>query len=438
MSLVENVISHALKLGADEVHVVYRRSRSSSVEIEMNEISRTTFAVKDSLRVTVIVGKRIAMASVSEVTLDSALQCAEKAYRMALALKPNEHWEGLPEPKPITRVGGLYDKRVAELEADEIVEMGKSMLDAARSVSDKVSIMGASVSCSTSAVEMASSRGFHEAEDYTSFSAGAVAVAREGPLVGSFAAEEDASRSLDVDVEEVARKASRKALDSLHLKPAPSFKGTLILDYEFAALLFTALSSAYNGYMVWRGSSPLAGKVGERVATENLTVIDDGTLTGGLGSASFDGEGSPTMRNAVVDKGVLKTYINNTFTARILGMQPTGNAADIISVAPSNTIVEPGDWSVEEILSDVKRGLLVSRFSGMIRFQDGIVSGTAKQAFYIEDGVKKYPVRECMITGNLYEFIKNVSALSRERRRTPFRVITPIVRIENVSFVGKQ
>ncbi|RLE99389.1 MAG: hypothetical protein DRJ57_02400 [Thermoprotei archaeon] len=255
--------------------------------------------------------------------------------------------------------------------------------------------------------------------------------------MGSFAYEADASRSLDVDVEEVAREAARKALDSLHLKPVPSFRGTLVLDYDFAAMLFSSLAAAYSGYNVWRGSSPLAGKLGKAIASEQLTVVDDGTVPGGLRSSSFDGEGSPTMRKVVVEKGVLKTYLNNTFTARLLGMEPTGNAADLISVAPSNTIVEPGDASTEELVGEVKRGLLVSRFSGMIRFQDGVVSGTVKQAFYLENGERKYPVRECMISCNLYELLKNISGLSREVRRTPYGVVTPVIRAEGVTFVAK-
>ncbi|RLE87358.1 MAG: hypothetical protein DRJ96_06770 [Thermoprotei archaeon] len=437
MTLVEEVVKHALKLGADEAHAVLTRSRDFTVEIEVDEISRVSFIVRERLSVAVIKERRIAAASISEVSREAALKCVERAYRMALALKPNEHWGGLPEPKPLPRVPGLYDPKVAELTAEEIVERGKLLLEAAHEVSDKVAVMNASVTCSTSEVEAASSAGLHAFERHTGFWAMAVTVAREAGQVGSFAYEADASRSLDVDVEAVAREAARKALESLHLKPVPSFKGTLVMDYDFAAMLLSSLAAAYSGYNVWRGSSPLASKLGEAIASERLTIIDDGTLPGGLRSSSFDGEGSPTMRKVVVERGVLRTYLNNTFTARLLGMEPTGNAADLISVAPSNTIVEPGDMSVEELVSGVKRGLLVSRFSGMIRFQDGVVSGTAKQAFYIEGGEKKYPVRECMVSCNLYELLKNISGLSREVRRTPYGVITPVIRAEGVAFVAK-
>ena len=437
MSLVEEVVKYALKLGATEAFATYKNLRSSSAELESDELSRTSFKVSDKLEVAVIVGKRIATAAVSRVRREEAFKCVERAYRMALALRPNEHWNGLPEPKPLSKVEGLYDERIAELPVEEIVEMTKTVLSTAKEVSEKVSVMGGSVTCSVLSVEIASSTGVYASEKYTSMSVTALTVAKEAGEVGSFAFEFDASRRLDIDVEGVARSAARKALDSLHLKPIQSFKGSLIMDYDFAALLFATLAYAYNGYMVWRGSSPLAGKIGEAIASDKLTIIDNGTLPAGLGSSSFDGEGSPTMRKVVVEKGVLRTFLNNTFTARLLNMEPTGNAADILTVAPTNTIVEPGDWSLDELIGDVKRGLLVSRFSGLIRFQDGIVSGTAKQAFYIEDGEKKYPVRECMIAGNMYEFLKNISALTKEARRTPYRVITPVVRVDNVAFISK-
>ncbi|RLF02407.1 MAG: hypothetical protein DRK00_10095, partial [Thermoprotei archaeon] len=138
MTLVEEVVRHALKLGADEVYVTLTRSRSFGVEIEVDEVSRTSFTVVERLSVAVIKERRIAAASVSEVSREAALRCLERAYRMARALKPNEHWSGLPEPRPLPSVSGLYDQRVADLAAEEVVEKAKLLLEAAHEVSDKV------------------------------------------------------------------------------------------------------------------------------------------------------------------------------------------------------------------------------------------------------------------------------------------------------------
>ena len=118
-------------------------------------------------------------------------------------------------------------------------------------------------------------------------------------------------------------------------------------------------------------------------------------------------------------------------------MEPTGNAASLLAVKPSNTIIGSGDASKEEIIEGTRKGLLVSRFSGMMRIQDGVVSGTVKQAILIENGERKFPVRECMLVGNMYEFLKNITDLSRETKRTTMAVITPWIKVENVKFVGR-
>ncbi|MEM1508310.1 MAG: TldD/PmbA family protein [Thermofilaceae archaeon] len=437
MSLVEEVAKYALKLGADEAFVTLSKARVYRAEIESDEIARVSSAVVERLSITVIKDQKIAAATVNEVDRDSAMKCAERAYKLALVVKPNENWKSLPEPKPLPVIDGLFDHHIEFLGPEEIVEMAKRLLDTAHEVSNKVSLMSAGIEAATAETEMFSTTGTYGSQKATMFGAEAGAVAREAGIVGSFSFTSDASHSFDVDIDQIAREAASKALESLHLKPVPAFKGTLLLDRDFAAELFLSLAQAYSGYNVWSGSSPLAGKLNRQVSSELLTVVDDGTLPGGLRSSSFDGEGSPTVRKTVVEHGILKTYINNTFTARLLGMQPTGNAADLLSVAPSNTIVQAGDMSLEEMVSGVKQGLFVSRFSGMIRFQDGVISGAAKQAFYIENSEKKYAVGECMISCNLYDLIRNISGLSRESKRTVYGVYTPIIRAENVVFVGK-
>lgn len=437
MSFVEEVAKYASKLGADEALATLSRARVYRAEIESDEIARVSSAVIERLSITVIKDRKIAAATVNEVNRDSAMKCAERVYKLALAVKPNENWKGLPESKPLPVIEGLFDHRIELLEAEEVVEIAKRLLDTAHEVSNKISLMSAGVEATITETEMFSTTGMYGSQKATTFGAEAGAVARDAGIVGSFSFTSDASHSFDVDVEQIAREAASKALESLHLKPAPTFKGTLLLDRDFAAELFLSLAQAYSGYNVWSGSSPLAGKLNKQISSELLTIVDDGTLPGGLRSSSFDGEGSPTLRKTVVERGILKTYINNTFTARLLGMQPTGNAADLLSVAPSNTVVQAGDMSLEEMVSGVEQGLFVGRFSGMIRFQDGVISGAAKQAFYVEKGVKKYAVGECMISCNLYDLIRNISSLGRESRRTAYGVYTPIVRAENVTFIGK-
>lgn len=159
-------------------------------------------------------------------------------------------------------------------------------------------------------------------------------------------------------------------------------------------------------------------------------------MEGGTFSSMFDEEGSPRRRTLVLNEGVLERYISNTYVGNILDIEATGNAASLLDVAPTNIVVLPGDMSDEEILEDVKRGIYIRRFSGDMRFQDGVVSGVAKQAFYVENGELKFPVKECMISSNLYDMLKNISGVGRKVKKR-LNVYTPTIRVEKVKVIGK-
>ncbi|MEM2608874.1 MAG: metallopeptidase TldD-related protein, partial [Thermoproteota archaeon] len=226
-----------------------------------------------------------------------------------------------------------------------------------------------------------------------------------------------------------------KAIESLGSKKVESFNGSVVLDYDVAADFFSSFLEALNGDMVWRGRSPLKDRVGQKITVDSLSIIDDGTIEGGISTSLFDYEGVPRMRTILVERGVLKNFINNSYTAGILSTKTTGNASGFLSVAPSNILVSPGGWSDEGLFEDIKQGLLVKRFSGEIRPENGLVSGSVKQAFLIENGEIKHPVKECMISGNLYDFLKGITGVGNVLKKRG-SVITPRVMIENVSIIG--
>jgi len=436
MSIVEFALKYALELGATEAHAVLAKGRGYRVEVTSDTISNVTYNEGVRLSVTAIVGKKLGYSSTNSLDEKEVRKCVEKAVNLAKAITENPHWRHLPEPRKYPEVKDVYDTKIAELEPEKAVELMKISLDTVKEVSRNVVVMQGELNIGESEVIIANSKGVWGEDRGTSISAYLVTVAREAGIIGSFAIEDAVSRKLDIDFAELGKVAAKKALESLHLKPVESFKGSLILDYEMAAFLILNLARAYSGDSVWRGSSPLKDKLGQQIASVNLTIIDDGVMPGGISTSKFDAEGSPRQKTLVLEKGVLKTFLNNTFTAEILNMKPTGNAASLLGVAPSNTVVEPGDSTLEEIISETKKGLFISRFSGKISSIDGVVSGTAKQAFLVENGEKKYPVRECMIVGNLYDFIKNISALSKERK-FKWSTLIPVIKIEGVNIVGK-
>ncbi len=433
---IEKALSKAAELGVSDIHIALTSSKSYRVEIENDEVKRANTVVSRRFVVTVVVDKKIGSALTSLIDEKSILSTVEKAYRLARSSTPNKYWSGLPNPKPLPKVGGLFDNKIVNLEAGDIVNVARGMLETALAYDERVSVSDGVVEASIREVTIGNNRGFLGNEKYTSISAYLSAVAKEKGEIGSYSFAGDASRKYDIDFDELGRKAAKLAIESLGARPIERFTGTLILDYDVASSIFLALSGAYNGENIWKGSSPLRDKIGEEIAVTKLTIYDDGILEGGLNSSRFDYEGSPRQRTTIIENGVLKNFIFNTYVARILDKEPTGNAANLLSVSPTNTVVGRGDMDEDEIFSEVKRGVYIRRFSGDIRFQDGVVSGVAKQAFYIENGEKKYPVKECMLSGNLYEMLKNISGISKKIERR-FGTYVPMVSVENIAFVGK-
>jgi PmbA protein len=192
----------------------------------------------------------------------------------------------------------------------------------------------------------------------------------------------------------------------------------VVFDPLTAPSLLRHLAACLNGYAIYRGTSYLAERLGERIASELVTVIDDGRLPGGLGSKPFDGEGLPTRRNVLLDAGRLERFVLDTYAGRKLGMASTGNAARSAGSGPSaattNLWLEPGTLSPEEIIASTSRGLLVTELIGMgFNPVTGDYSRGAA-GLWIEDGQITHPVEEVTIAGNLSEMLGAIDAVGND------------------------
>jgi PmbA protein len=194
-----------------------------------------------------------------------------------------------------------------------------------------------------------------------------------------------------------------------------------------------------NGDSVYRGASFLAGKLGQKIAGDNVNVIDDGTMPGGFGSSPFDGEGVPTRRTVVVDNGVLKSYLLNTYTAKKLSLHTTGNAsrglAGTPGIGPGNYFLVPGGKTPKQLISEVKDGLYVTEFLG---HGANLVTGDYSRGasgLWISGGEFVYPVEEITVAGNLKEMFFNISEIANDLE---FRgaVAAPTIRLDGLTVGG--
>jgi PmbA protein len=222
----------------------------------------------------------------------------------------------------------------------------------------------------------------------------------------------------------------------------------VVFSPEIARSIIGNIFEAANGDAIYRHASFFAEMLGERVAGENVTVIDDGTMvfdhdggvqTGGFGTSPFDGEGLPTRRTVLVENGILKSYVNNAYSARKLGMASTGNASRTLAGNPSigagNFFLQPGRLTPEEIIAEVPNGLYVTETMG---FGVNLVTGDYSQGaagLWIENGELAYPVEEITIAGNLKDMYRNITAIGND---LVFRSASaaPTLRIEGMMIAG--
>ena len=240
--------------------------------------------------------------------------------------------------------------------------------------------------------------------------------------------------------EQVGKIAAQRTLRRLGARKVKTARVPIVFDPMVANSILEHIFEGVNGDSVYRGASFLAGKLGQKIAGDNVTVIDDGTMTGGFGTSPFDGEGVPTRRTVVIENGVLNSYLLNSYTARKLGLQTTANAsrglAGTPGIGPGNFFVQPGSKTPKEIISGIKEGLYVTEFLGHgVNLVTGDYSRGAS-GLWISGGELVFPVEEITVAGNLKEMFFNISEIGNDLE---FRgaVASPTVRVDGLTVGGE-
>jgi PmbA protein len=300
---------------------------------------------------------------------------------------------------------------------------------------------GGDFDTATSHKILANSRGFlgEYRRSYCGFSAAPIAQDEAGNMQQNYwYSSSRTTRKLE-NPEEIGREAARRTLRRLGAVQAKTQQAPVVFSPDIARSIMGNIFDAANADAIYRHASFFTDMLGERVAGENITVVDDGTMVfpdaegniGGFGTVPFDGEGLPTRRKVLVERGILKTYVANTYTARKLGIRSTGNASRSLAGNPGigagNFYLEPGTLTPAELMADIKQGLYVNLVTG--DYSQG-ASG-----LWIENGELAYPVEEITIAGNLKDMFKNISGIGND---LVFRSASasPTIRIEGMMIAG--
>ncbi|MGA2634576.1 MAG: metallopeptidase TldD-related protein [Terracidiphilus sp.] len=448
-SLAAEVVDLAMKAGASDAEAVAREGDEFSVNVRMGQVETLQESGSRGLGLRVFLGLKSASASTSDLTADGIRQLVEGALALA-KITEEDPFAGLPERGEFGSVAGdlhLYYEDVYSLPGVERIEWARRAEVAALEADSRiVNSDGGSFDAATGRKVLANSRGF--VGGYRSSYAGVSAVPLAMDANGQMQRDywwSSGRRLTDLESpESIGREAARRTLRRLGARRVPTQRVPIVFAPEVAQSLIGAVFEAASGDAIWRGASFLAGRLGESIAATNLTIVDNNTMllpngAGGFGTSPFDGEGLPSLRTVVVENGILRNYMLNTYTARKLNLKSTHNASRGLAGTPGigcgNLYLEPGTLTEGQIIADVPAGLYVT---GLMGSGVNLVTGDYSRGatgLWIENGVLSYAVEEVTIAGNLAEMLRNVTAIGND---LVFRsaVASPTLRIDGMTIAG--
>lgn len=445
ISLAENAMKAALNRGAQDAEVYVYEGQASNIGIELGQISKTNRIIDRGLGIRVAANKAIGFAYTNIVEDTKAVEKAvTSALSAARASKPDPDWNGLPQKKPYAVTENTFDKKILALSSEDLVNIAAIMLDAAGQVDKRVFPIEGGIGSAYISNAIANSNGITGFERGTVIECSVATIAKEGNSVTPVCFEFNAGRTYNLDPAWVGKEAAKMAVSALKTKSVETKSGKVILtQFALQELLAYTLINAIRADNVQRDQSPFKGKIGEKVASENLTIYDDGLFTGGLRTWAFDGEGVPHQKTPVIEKGILSNFLYDNYSASKDDKESTGNASragylSTPSIDTTNFHILPGNKTTEEMLSEVDDGLIVYYLQGAHSSNpvSGEFSVVATPAWKIKDGEITHCSRGVMLAGNIFELIKNIEVVGCNERQMG-QLISPWIQVENVRVIGK-
>jgi PmbA protein len=439
-----DVVHRALRHGATAAEAIVREGVEFSASVRLGDIETLKESAFKGLGLRVLCDGRQASVSTSDFSPAAVEALAETATTLARHTSIDDS-AGLPAKEDLATTFPdleLYDAAIGALSAAEKIAMALRAEDVARAYDPRiVNFEGGGVDSGFGRTILANSLGFVGEYRGSSISLATVPVAEEnGKLQRDYWYDSRRSLARMESPDAIGRRAAERTLRKLGARRVKTQSCPIVFDPVVAQSLVGDIFGAVSGDAVFRKASFLVGKLGERVAAEAVTVIDDGTIKGAVGSRPFDGEGAPTRRTAVIENGVLRNYLHNTYTARKLNMKSTGNASRGLTGAPSvganNFYLQAGPHTPDAILRSVKNGFYVTELIGFgVNHVTGDYSRGAA-GIWIENGELTFPVEEVTIAGNLMRMLKDIEMIGDDLQFRG-RISAPTIKISEMTVSGE-
>jgi len=438
--LLSDLLDSAKSKGADAADSLLVEGTSSSLSCRLGSPEDLERSEGWDLGLRVLIGKRQAIVSSSDLSSDALAELVDRAVAMARAV-PEDAYAGLADPDQlVTDIPDLDEFDPSEPSADQMIEMAQACEDAARAVDGITNSEGAEVSFGKSTVYLAGTNGFNGTRQGSRFSLGVSVVAGDGTMMERDYEYTSAVWLSDLeDPASIGTKAGENTIKRLNPRKVDSAQVPIVYAPRVASSLIGHFTSAINGQSVARGTTFLAEMMGKKVFGESIQIVDDPLRKRGLRSKPFDGEGVATQTRSIIDGGVLTTWILDLATSRQLGLETTGHASRGTGGPPSpsttNVHMAAGSVSKDDLVGAIDNGFYVTELIGM--GVNGVTGDYSRGAggFWIENGEIAYPVNEITIAGNLKDMFKNITPAND----LTFKYATnaPTLRVDGMTIAGK-
>jgi len=440
LGMLSDLIAAAKKAGADSADAIFVNGISLSHAQRLGKIEKLERSEGSDLGLRVFVGKRQAIVSSSDMSAGALTLLVERVVAMAKAV-PEDAYCGLADPDQIFR-GPVADLEICDTREpapETLIERASKAEDAARAVAGVTNSEGAEASWGQTRVALAASNGFAGGYSVSRQSLGVAVLAGEGTGMERDYEFSSAVFSEDLDdPAKVGREAGERAVRRLNPRKIGTQKVPVVFDPRVSNGLLRHLAGAINGTAIARGTSFLKDSMGKQILPAGLSVIDDPHRKRGMASKPFDAEGIANEKLALVENGILRSWVLDLHSARQLGLETTGRASRGTSGPPSpsttNLFLPAGEITRDTLLGDIKQGFYVNELMG---FGVNSVTGDYSRGaagFWIENGELAYPVSEVTIAGNLKEMFLNM--LPADDLVFRYAVNAPTVRIDGLTIAG--
>lgn len=430
----------AEKLGASQAEAYVGQSHAFSIEAENSAIRNAEETVDAGIGIRAVIGKKIGFAFVTTLSDDDVREAAEKSVNLARASISDPDFVSLPSgDNSYPTVKGLYDKEIADLSSEEIADMINRVIDSSKQVLEGRSYaISAGVQSSFGVNAVVNSLGVSCSESRTSlFLSSNPVVKNEDDQTTSF--DFQLTRDLgEANPEHVGESGAERTLSLLSPRTIEGGEMPVVFaPLGAATVIGRGFAGAVYAEEVQKGRSYITDAFGDTIASEYLEIVDDALLPSGLGSRMFDAEGYPSQKTLIIEKGVLKGLLHNSYTANKDGVPNTGNASrpsysGLPSISTSNFIIKPGNGTLDDLVSEINRGVVCRNTADRPNMTTGDLSAMLYEGFYIERGEIKHPLKNTLVGINMRDLLKRVTRVGNDTRST-LAMITPSLVIENAT-----